>query len=371
MNKPLIPGLYVHVPFCRTKCPYCAFYSIPSLSLVPEWMEAIQKEILRCEEMFPGFDSLYLGGGTPTVLNPGQWSGLMETLYNHLPFSPDSEITVEANPDGITPNLVHLLRRLGINRISLGIQSFNDRELDFLRRRHTSHGGMGALECLRNSGFTNIGVDLMFGLPGQTEGDWLATLRQALDFVPEHISCYEFTIEEGTHFGKMRDRGMIRPPQEERVRALFLLTSRFLEAEGYLHYEISNYARGRENVCRHNMKYWQHAPYLGLGPSAHSYREDSRWWNLASVEDYCQALSRGMAPVAGRETLSGEQLYLEDLLLGLRTMHGVELKVVSHRPQVERVLGDLKRAGLVRVEEGRIKPTRAGFLVADSLPLLF
>jgi len=315
-------------------------------------MEAVQKEILIYKDLFPSFDSLYLGGGTPTILSRGQWSGLMESLFNHFTFSPHAEVTVEANPDDITPDLMGLLRSLGVNRVSLGVQSFSDRELHYLKRRHTSREAMDALHCIRNAGFSNVGVDLMYGLPGQTEGLWLATLRRALDFFPEHISCYQFTIEEKTPFGKMRDRGMIKPPGEEEERALFILTSTLLQEEGYVHYEISNFARGREWASRHNMKYWKQAPYLGLGPSAHSYLGDGRWWNLQSVEGYCRALRQGRTPVAGRETLSEEQHFMESLLLGLRTMDGIDLDILPHRPQTEKLLRDLKGSGLVRVEGG-------------------
>ena len=364
-------GLYIHIPFCRTKCPYCDFYSIPSLSLIPKWLEAVHKEILVYKGLFPMFDSLFLGGGTPTVLSQSQWSELMETIFTHFSFSPLTEVTVEANPDDVTEGLLEHLRDLGVNRISLGIQSFDDQELYNLRRRHTSHRAMEAIRCIRHLGFSNVGLDLMCGLPGQTQARWLKTLKQALDFMPEHLSCYQLTIEEKTPFGKMRDRGDIHPLDEEAQRGLFILTSRILEQEGYLHYEISNFAKGGEFTCRHNMTYWQRLPYLGLGPSAHSFRGNRRWWNLKSVKGYCEALAGGRMPVAGEETLSKEQQDLESLMLGLRTMGGVELDRLGDRSQSENVLRDLKGMGLVRVEEGRVMPTREGFLVADSLPLLF
>lgn len=371
MNRPPAAGLYVHVPFCRTKCPYCAFYSVPSLSLLPRWLEALEREALIYRDRFVAFDSLYVGGGTPTVLSRGQWSGLMAMLREHLVLSDRAEVTVEANPDDVTPDLLRLLRDLGVNRISLGVQSFDDGELRCLQRRHTSGRAAQALESVRDAGFSNVSLDLMYGLPGQSEALWVETLRRALDFAPEHISCYQFTVEEGTPCGEMRDRGLIRPLGEVRERAMFILTSGVLEEAGYLHYEISNYARGGESVCRHNMKYWRHVPYLGLGPSAHSFEGGERWWNLASVAAYCRALDRGEAPVAGRETLSGEQLDLEVLLLGLRTREGVALEVLRGRPGAEKTLKDLTGAGLVRVAGERVVPTRDGFLVADSLPLLF
>ena len=364
-------GLYIHIPFCRTKCPYCDFYSIPSVSLVPKWLEAVQKEIFIYKGLFPIFDSLYLGGGTPTVLTQYQWSGLIEILFTHFAFSPLTEVTVEANPDDVTEGLMGHLLGLGVNRISLGVQSFDDQELHDLGRRHTSYSAMEAIRCIRHLGFSNLGLDLMYGLPGQTQAQWLKTLKKAIDFSPEHLSCYQLTIEEETPFGKMLNKGDIHLPDEEAQRALFILTSSFLEQEGYLQYEISNFAKGREFICHHNMKYWQHVPYLGLGPSAHSFQGNWRWWNLKSVTGYCEVLVGGRKPVAGEEILTREQHDLESLMLGLRTMEGIELDRLGHRSQSDKVLRDLEGAGLVRVEEGRVMPTRDGFLVADSLPLLF
>jgi oxygen-independent coproporphyrinogen-3 oxidase len=295
----------------------------------------------------------------------------MEALFTHFAFSPTTEVTVETNPDDVTEGLMKHLRSLGVNRMSLGIQSFDDKELRDLKRRHTSHQAMEAIRCIKHVGFSNLGIDVMYGLPGQTQSKWLKTLKKAVDFAPEHLSCYQLTIEEETPFGKMRDRGNIHPLDEEAQRALFLLTSSFLEQEGYLQYEISNFAKDREFTCRHNMKYWQHLPYLGLGPSAHSFRGNRRWWNQKSVEGYCEALAGGRRPVAGEEILSREQRDLESLMLGLRTMEGVELDRLGDRSHHEKVLRDLEGTGLVRVEKGRVMPTREGFLVADGLPLLF
>jgi oxygen-independent coproporphyrinogen-3 oxidase len=371
MNRLPNPGLYVHIPFCRTKCPYCAFYSVPSLALVADWMEALEREVLIYRDRFPAFDTVYLGGGTPTVLSHGQWAGIMELLFHRLDISPRAEITVEANPDDITPGLMRLLLGLGVNRISLGVQSFHDDELHALKRRHDSRRAMEALECIRGSGFDNVGIDLMLGLPGQKERRWMKTLKIGLGFAPEHISCYQFTIEPKTPFARMRDRGMITPLDEEQERSLFILTSRLLKEAGYLHYEISSYARGRERISRHNMKYWQQTPYLGLGPSAHSFQGEERWWNLRSVKEYCRTLGLGKAPVAGRETLSREQHRLEALLLGLRITDGFDLRILHNSSETERLLKDFEDSGLVRVRGGRVLPTEEGFLVADGLPLLF
>lgn len=366
------PGLYIHVPFCRTKCPYCDFYSVTSPSLVSEWMDGLRKEALLYKDRFTAFDSLYLGGGTPTLLAGRELTTLMDGLFRHLTFSPDTEITIEANPDDITLEKLALLRDLGTNRISLGVQSFDDRELQYLGRRHTARQTEKALEWIRTSGFTNVGVDLMYGFTGQTEASWVQTMKHALDFKPEHLSCYQMTFEEGTPFGKMLAEGRIEPLGEEKERDFFLLTSRFLEEHGYLHYEISNFARSEEFFSRHNQKYWQHVPYLGLGPSAHSFQDGVRWWNYRSIRRFCRALADGKLPVDGTETLSTEQLRLESLYLGFRTRDGVSIKTLHNSsPRSDEILSRLQKSGLVRVLKNRALPTREGFAVADRLPLLF
>ncbi|MDO9463001.1 MAG: radical SAM family heme chaperone HemW, partial [Deltaproteobacteria bacterium] len=328
--------------------------------------------VLIYKDRFAAFDSLYLGGGTPTLLAGRELTTLMDSLFRHFTFSPDTEITIEANPDDITLEKLALLRDLGTNRISLGAQSFDDRELQYLGRRHTARQTDKALEWIRASGFTNAGVDLMYGFAGQTEADWMQTMKHALDFEPEHLSCYQMTPAEGTPFGKMLAEGRIKPLEEEKERDFFLLTSRFLEEHGYIHYEISNFARSEDFFSRHNRKYWRHAPYLGLGPSAHSFQDGVRWWNYRSIRKYCQALAEGKPPVDGTETLSAEQLRLEALYLGFRTRDGVSMEILHNSsPQADQILSRLQKSGLVRVLKNRVLPTREGFAVADRLPLLF
>jgi len=302
------PGLYVHVPFCLTKCPYCDFYSVTSLAIIPDWLDALRKEVLIYKSRFTAFDSLYLGGGSPSLLSPRELSSLMGLLFHHFDFAADTEITIEANPDDITPEKLKCYRDMGINRISLGAQSFDDNALRYLKRRHTIRQTEKALEWIRAAGFSNMGMDLMYGFEGQSRAGWEETLRHALGFSPEHLSCYQMTIAGGTPFGKMLAEGRITPVGEEVERDFFLLTSEFLEENGYIHYEISNFAVDEKHPCRHNRKYWGHIPYLGLGPAAHSFLENCRWWNIRSVKDYCRMLSDGRLPVDGREVLTSELL---------------------------------------------------------------
>jgi oxygen-independent coproporphyrinogen-3 oxidase len=372
------PGLYVHVPFCKTKCPYCDFYSITTTDHIEVFLEALDAEARFYRDRFPAFDSLFLGGGTPSLLTGPQLTALMKSLRRHFVFAPESEITLEANPDDITAGKLALWRDLGINRLSLGVQSFDEAELRFLGRRHTARQTEAAIELIRAAGFTNLGLDLMYGLPGQRLEGWLKTLEKALSFAPEHLSCYQLTVADETRLGQRAARGEISLPDEETQREFFLLTADFLMAHGYLHYEVANFARQGPQAgsrcrycCRHNLKYWTRTPYLGLGPAAHSFDGRRRWWNVASVEAYCAALDAGKAPVSDAETLTPEQIRLETLALGFRTREGVSLATIREHPGGDAMVAALTRAGLVRVDRGRVMATAAGLVVADRLALGF
>jgi oxygen-independent coproporphyrinogen-3 oxidase len=368
MSEPL-PGLYVHVPFCRKKCPYCDFYSITDLALVSHWLEALAKELSLYRADFSSFDSLYLGGGTPSLLDERQLAGLLAALQRQVCFTPDCEVTLEANPDDLTPEKLLLYRKLGINRLSLGVQSFHDEELHFLGRRHTARQAQEAVLRAREAGCANLSLDLMYGLPGQSLDRWQGTLATALSYNPEHLSCYQLTVEPETALGRLQAEGRLRLLPEETEREFFLFTSTFLENRGYLHYEISNFARGKEHLSRHNGKYWRRAPYLGLGPGSHSFDGVRRWWNHRSLKEYCQALSQGASPVAGKETLTADQVRLESLLLGFRTREGVAVSVIQGLPGGEDALRTMQNEGLVEVENGRAVPTRLGLVLADRLSL--
>lgn len=364
-------GLYVHIPFCKTKCPYCDFYSITDDSLVSSYLTALDAEARLYREQFSAFDSLFLGGGTPSWLGDAPLAGLMENLRRQFTFAPDSEITLEANPDDLTADKLALSRDLGINRLSLGVQSFEAAELVFLQRRHTAAQTEQALSLIRAAGFTNLGLDLMYGLPGQTLDAWLKTLKTALRFAPEHLSCYQLTLAPETPMGRRFAAGQLTPLDEETQRDFFLLTANFLTARGYLHYEVANFAREEKYVCRHNVKYWTRTPYLGLGPAAHSFLDGRRWWNISSVEKYCVSLNAGEAPVAEAETLTPAQIRLETLYLGFRTREGVSLATIREQPGADAMVAALTQAGLVRLDHDRVIATACGLVVADRLPLGF
>ncbi len=370
MNNELLPGLYVHIPFCKTKCPYCDFYSITDNATLDKFIDAVIIEAGFYRDIFREFDSLYFGGGTPSFVDDKGFARLVTGLKDLFVFSPDSEITVEMNPDDVTREKLSLYKSLGINRISLGVQSFNDKELVFLQRRHTATGAREAIHLIQSAGFTNFGIDLINSLPGQSAKHWIKTLEEASSFGPAHLSCYQLTINDETPFGKMVQEGTFMLPSEEKQRNLFLSTSHFLKDSGFIHYEVSNFAFGEASRSRHNMKYWSHVPYLGLGPGAHSFDKNTRWWNQRSVEQYLTALSKKETPVESSERLSDEQLELERLFLGLRNIEGVEVTDTLGGSFNKHALKRLIADKLIEVHNGKIIPTTTGYLVADRLPLM-
>jgi oxygen-independent coproporphyrinogen-3 oxidase len=295
----------------------------------------------------------------------------MDALRSHFNFLSDTEVTVEANPDDITAVKLDALRAIGVNRLSIGVQSFNEKELRFLKRRHSADDAEEAIELAKSCGFSNIGLDLMYGFPGQTKKTWLETMEKAIELEPAHLSCYQFTLEERTPYGRLKMEGKLKTIGEEKERMLFLLTSEFLREHGFIHYEISNFAKEVNYYSRHNKKYWQHIPYLGLGPAAHSFKDDTRWWNCRSVEEYCGLLAQGKRPVGGSEDLTPDQLKLERLCLGFRTEKGVSLQDACGNSSMTETLSRLRRSGFLKVAKDRIIPTQKGYLIADRLPLMF
>jgi oxygen-independent coproporphyrinogen-3 oxidase len=371
MNRTGYPGLYVHVPFCKTKCPYCDFYSVPETGRTGKWLKACLREasLNTPTPEFPRFDSLYIGGGTPSLLDDDEIESLIAGLRGAFRFDDATEVTIELNPDDVTKDKLALYRSLGVNRVSLGVQSFDEREVHFLGRRHSGRQAEEAARLVAEAGFAEFGIDLIYGLPGQTSRSWRKTLHRALSYGPAHLSCYQLTVEGDTRFARLFREGRLDLPDDARAAKLFFGMSGYVTEQGFVHYEVSNFARGEQNVSRHNVKYWQHTPYLGLGPSAHSFSGRRRWWNDRSLDGYLRRLSSGSSAVAGSETLSEEQIRLERFLLGFRTMWGVELKDVSGEGCVDR-LDDLQEKGFVEVIGDRVVPTLTGYLFADRLPLM-
>jgi len=329
------------------------------LSLRERFLAGLEREVEQLSGDWKGFDTVYLGGGTPTVLGlPGLGRALRALAP--LGIAEGAGWSVEANPDDVSLDLLRGLRDLGVGRLSLGLQSLDDGDLRFLGRRHDAAAGQRAVAVAREAGFEDISVDLIYGLPGQGVESWQGQLRRALELSPTHISAYELTVEPGTPLAATAD-GL---PGEELRRALFVAGSELLRAQGWLHYEVSSFALDGGHRSLHNRKYWSHVPYLGLGPGAHSFDGRQRWWNRASTRGWCEALERGGDPVAERELLSAEQLRLERLALGFRHDGGVAVAdLAGHEAAVEQ--------GLLTAGEGRVFPTLEGMLMADGLARRF
>jgi oxygen-independent coproporphyrinogen-3 oxidase len=325
---------------------------------------------------FNSFDTVYIGGGTPSLLSPQQLENILRKVKENFNLLPNTKITTETNPADLNRSLLESMRESGVNRINIGVQSFDEKVLDFLGRRHSVKQAMSSVGDSRKAGFHNIGLDLIYCVPGQDIGSWLATLKQAVAFSPEHLSCYQLTLEAKTPLGIRAEAGEFSIPGEELQHEFFIKTSQFLEGAGYLHYEVSNFARGKGHTSRHNQKYWDHSPYLGLGPAAHSFQCNQRWWNHRSLDQYLAAINAGNLPVEETETLTVEQLRLEALYLGLRTRKGISLQDFQKEyhynllAEQEEILSKLKEEGFISIQNGRLYPTRAGLAIADSLSLI-
>ena len=326
MNRTALPGLYVHTPFCKTKCPYCDFYSVTKTARIGEWVGAVLREASRHRDAFPLFDSLYIGGGTPSVMNHDEIEGLLEGLSDIFHFDDTTELTMELNPDDVTKEKLAFYRSLGVNRISLGVQSFNEQEVRFLGRRHTARQAQAAVSLVAQGGFAEFGLDLMYGLPRQSTRTWLQTLRKALSFGPAHLSCYQLTIEGDTPFSRLSRGGNLQLPGEARQGALFLETSNYLTGAGFIHYEISNFAHaGKE--CLHNLNYWRGGEYIGLGAAAASHVNLKRYKNSADLESY---INSPTGIVTESEVLEPAYKLCEEAMLRLRLVQeGVDIRYLQ------------------------------------------
>ncbi len=319
------------------------------------------------------FDTLYIGGGTPSVLESTEIDRIIKKALSLFQIASDSEITIEVNPGTVTPESLKSFRQSGINRINIGIQSFQDDNLKFLGRIHSADEGKTAIKCLRNAGFENIGIDLICGLPEQTVKSWISDLETALQFEPEHLSCYMLTYEHGTPLYKDFESDKLSPLPESLAASLFGSTGDFLENKSYIHYEISNFARSEEKKSRHNVKYWSYAPYIGFGPSAHSFNGTRRSWNRRSVKDYINDIDSGIMPVEGKEELTKEQRIIEALFLGLRQKHGIDICLFNEKFNVKfkdvfsDTLSDLSRKEFIHICDDRCALTKKGMVLLDSI----
>ena len=371
-------GLYIHIPFCEKKCAYCDFYSVTDHSLENAFVDAVVHEMKLAENLAISFNTIYLGGGTPSVLSPLHIKHLIESAFDHFNVRDDVEITIEVNPGTVDPNHLRKYRQFGINRINIGVQSFSDTTLRFLGRIHTADQAATVISQARLAGFNNIGLDLIYRLPGQRPASWQKDLEQAIGFSPEHLSCYTLTYEKGTPLGKMKADAMVKPLHDDAVADLFKIMQNILGSHGYEQYEIANFAKmpaigSASYRSRHNQKYWTSAPYLGLGPSAHSFIEPERRWNVANIQSYLALLEHGILPIDTSETLTPEQRLTESLYLGLRTKEGIDIPRLEQtfgldfKGRYGNTLDDLMQEALIERTEKRCALTRKGMRFLDGV----
>jgi oxygen-independent coproporphyrinogen-3 oxidase len=363
-------GLYLHIPFCRTRCAYCAFVSVAGQ---PSWwdpyLRALTGEMALLRQQFGplGLGTVYVGGGTPSVLGPARLSALLDAVRQHFVVEARAEVTVEVNPGTVDRESLAALRAAGYNRLSVGVQSFDDGELAMLGRTHTARQATAACVEARQAGFGDLSIDLIFSVPGASAASWQGSLNQALALAPEHLSAYGLTWEEGTDLVARAQRHEVVAVDEDLDADLFALTHAALTLAGYEHYEVSNYARpGRR--CRHNWGYWSGVDYVGVGVAAHSFYGGRRWWNMDDIPGYIECLTRGESPATGGEQLDAESARRERLWLSLRTADGVPLRAGegSGLARSSR-LGAWIDAGWVCLTTERLALTGAGLALADSL----
>lgn len=366
-------GIYLHIPFCDTKCIYCDFYSITNHSKKNEFLSAIKKEIVSrsIELKYRTFDSIFFGGGTPSLLSKDDFTPIFDVLYSNYNISPDSEITIESNPGTLDKKKLDEFKTLPINRMSFGVQSFLDEELKFLTRIHSAKDAIESIQNAKQAGFENINLDLIFALPGQSMESWNYSLEKAVKLETKHISAYSLIFEKGTMLYSMRDKGEVNSADIELEQDMYEFTMDFLESAGYLQYEISNYAKpGFE--CRHNLKYWTLEEYISFGPSASSYIGNKRWTNVNNIGRYIEMVESGNHAADFIETIDESTSVTEHIMLGLRSRgivfddfynkHNIDFEKTYSDP-IQSLLED----GYAVKDNQMFKLTRKGYAVCDEI----
>ena len=366
-------ALYLHVPFCRRKCNYCSFISYEYREAdIPAYVSALKAELVQ-RARGEHVRSIYFGGGTPTLLSVKQLADILATVGSLFIVEETAEITIEANPGMANMSYLTGIGELGVNRLSLGVQSLNDAELALLGRIHTAAEAREAVRFARGSGFNNLSIDLIYGLPGQTPGDWRKTLDEALAMEPEHLSLYSLTLETDTPMWRAIEADSLPDIDPDLSADQYELAEDLLAAHGYGHYEISNWARkGQE--CRHNLAYWQNLPYLGAGVAAHSYLDGHRFANTKSLDQYLADFSEKLPPALDMdEEISPELQLAETVILGLRLGEGIDIKNINDRFGVDmlthygRQIEEMADAGLLEQTERNIRLTRRGRLLSNEV----
>lgn len=376
-------ALYLHIPFCEKRCVYCDFYTVAGRNdAIPRYLDALAREIALRAAQSPWrglrFGTVFFGGGTPSLLTPQQVAAVLAALGAHFQLLPDAEITLETNPGTTNAGALAGYFEAGINRLSLGVQSFWPDELQQLDRLHSVADIENTVAAARAAGIANLSLDLIFALPGQRPSRWRHNLARAIAMQPEHISAYNLTIEKGTPLFKLLKAGKVKPLSEWQERVLYRYTIETLERAGFEHYEISNYARPGYH-SRHNSKYWDGSRYLGLGASAHSFDGRQRFWNVDNYVHYCQALEAGRLPQEQGEVLTPEQARFEMIFLGLRRRHGVDRSIYQRTfgrdfvADYGRLLQHLQQHDppLIDIGEQRVTLTLEGQLLCDSVCAAF
>jgi oxygen-independent coproporphyrinogen III oxidase len=364
---------YIHIPFCVNKCPYCGFYSTHyDTTLADRFLSALDIEMQSRSRNLQDrlISSIYIGGGTPTMLSLGQFSRLFDLIEEHLPLAADAEITVESNPGTITARTLDLLKERGVNRFSIGVQSFSDQVLAVLGRTHSAVKAIAAVLAAREAGFENIGIDLIYGVPEQTEEQWQRTIESALSLEPDHLSVYSLSLDEGSPFSREAHAGRFMLPDDEIIERMYGTAIRSLEVAGLRQYEISNFCvPGRE--CMHNCNYWARGEYLGLGPGAWSFIANTRSMTIADVNEYIARMTGGIPAIDTREVLSRDQSAAETLFLGLRRTAGIDLDHYDRMfgpdatNNLRKKIQKLDGSGLFQIENTRLSLTMRGFLLSN------
>ncbi|HCV43664.1 MAG TPA: coproporphyrinogen III oxidase [Bacteroidetes bacterium] len=374
-----MPSLYVHIPFCEKKCLYCDFYSIENRSSMVDFLSALHREIEMYRSLGDGvtFETVFFGGGTPSLLSPEQLGSLLSHLHEVYKIGSDAEITVETNPGTVTTEKLRAYRLLGVNRLSIGIQSFHEDELKFLSRIHDANQALQCVRLARAAGFENLSIDLIFSIPGQTLARWKSNLNQALSLAPQHISAYSLIVEENTPLARLVASKQVSPNPVEEEAEMYEFTMKFLGSHGFEHYEVSNYARPGFR-SRHNYNYWTHENYLGFGPSAHSFWKQQeagfgkRWWNIANLSHYCERLLGNQLPLTSQEFVKARELMNERVFLGLRS-DGLDLTRFEREFGVllsdthESTINQLINEEYAAIEDRRLRLTPKGFLLCDEI----
>ena len=366
-------GIYIHIPFCKRRCIYCDFFSTTQSEKKSTYIHALCQELDMRKDYLEGEDieTIYLGGGTPSQLTQKELEEIFSSLYNIYKVKENAEITLEANPDDLTPEYIHMLRTLPINRISMGIQTFQEETLKLLHRRHTAQQAIEAVKHCREAGFQNISIDLMYGLPGETLETWKEDLQQAIALHPEHISAYHLIYEEGTALWKLREQKQVEEADEDLSVTLFKTLIEELTHAGYEHYEISNFCLPGLH-SRHNSSYWTGKKYLGCGPSAHSFNGTSRQWNVASLDKYIQSIQQGELDYEIEE-LDIYTRYNDFVITTIRTHWGMSLSHLRSTYGENLYQYCLRMAkphleqGVLEIKEDTLKLTKEGIFISDGI----